>query len=324
MLVKKREFYRVQNTVVIFAFKRVDTIISLLLALSEFHFSKIILVCDGPVENDEISAQKCAAVREALSSHPWGCEVESRFSNINLGCKNSFVSNLNEIFAVEKAAIVLEDDTIPNEEFFRHCDYCLARYEENLDIGIVLGSNLIDEGGGLPGYAYSKIMSPWGWASWARVWQQFDPEVPLKTVLGNSEKYCVGSSAGIVEKIYWRELFTHAVKSQTTWALLLQRHLFDRELLAVYPHSNLIKNIGFNSESTHTKGKVPKYVSDSEPTEQVVSQKLAKANFPVLTDPVRDKLLISTVWHFDLYHVIRLFLGNLYRYKIKNIYIPRG
>lgn len=53
------------------------------------------------------------------------------------------------VFEKEEQAIILEDDCIPNLDFFRYCDEMLEKYKDDERVMMVSGSNYLKMGVGI-------------------------------------------------------------------------------------------------------------------------------------------------------------------------------
>ena len=73
-------------------------------------------------------------------------------------------------FKNEDKGIILEDDCVPNSDFFFFSAELLIRYENNKEIQMITGDNFQDgiiRGHG--SYYFSKLTHVWGWATWKRL-----------------------------------------------------------------------------------------------------------------------------------------------------------
>ncbi len=82
-------------------------------------------------------------------------------------------------FENEEEGIVLEDDCLPNEDFFRFCDSLLEKYRFDTRIMHISGTNLVSKKFSNDTYYFSKYTNVWGWASWRRVWVSYDENLSL-------------------------------------------------------------------------------------------------------------------------------------------------
>lgn len=216
---------------------------------------KLLVVADGPRIDRPHEAEKCAATRAIIDQVDWDCEVLTNYSDINLGCKRRVSSGIDWVFSQVEEAIILEDDCLPTQSFFQFCEVNLARYRHDERIFMIRGCNFQQEHSRTSySYYFSKYAHVWGWATWRRAWQQYDvsmktwPECKQSNLLQSvfHDKY---------EQQYWSDVFdmVHA-NNIDSWAYIWFYTLFSQSGLSIVPDRNLISNIGFGSDATHTFG----------------------------------------------------------------------
>ena len=216
--------------------------------------SKLYLIADGPSSDDEIA--QCKDTRKAIEERiDWNCEIEKIYSETNLGCANRIKTGLDIIFEKEDKAIILEDDTLPNISFFKFCDYCLEKYENDQTVFHVSGCNLFPNAKtDTSSYSFTSIINIWGWATWARAWKRYDIEMTSwksqdkKTFLKN---WCT-------TKQQLKDM--HAIfdlhcenKDPWTWDYQWVYTCWSNNGLSVISTQNLVQNLGMGPNSTHTK-----------------------------------------------------------------------
>jgi hypothetical protein len=149
--------------------------------------AKLYVISDGSRENNDSDISNVQICREIVNDFDWICDVSRIFSDKNLGCKKRVITGLNEVFSKEERAIILEDDCVPSEAFFEFCDWGLDRYENSNQVAIVSGSNLLDFKSELmPNNEdradFSIYINCWGWATWKRTWNEFDPYLSIQEI----------------------------------------------------------------------------------------------------------------------------------------------
>ena len=99
--------------------------------------ARLFLYQDGPRgERDMPGIEACRKIVEQVD---WPCEVHRMFQEKNYGCDPSeFISQRWAFSQVDKC-IVLEDDDVPTQSFFRFCKEMLDRYENDDRIGMIQG-----------------------------------------------------------------------------------------------------------------------------------------------------------------------------------------
>ena len=98
------------------------------------------------------------------------------FREKNLGCKNAVSKAINWFFDNEEMGIILEDDCLPNLNFFLFCEELLNKYKNEKEIGMISGNNFFEDKKIKNSYIFS-YGNIWGWASWKRAWQNYDVNI---------------------------------------------------------------------------------------------------------------------------------------------------
>lgn len=240
--------------VVFFVFKRPATTLKFLELMRDSGINKIYIFADGP--RNEIEKFETDIVKENVvkfsKSNP-KIKVISYYSKSNVGLKKNIINGLNRVFNIEGAAIIIEDDCLPNPDFFRFMSEMLAKYKDEQKIMSVNGTSP----GGIfkHSYDFTKYPQCWGWATWARAWKLYDP-----TLNNFNQKTwkILGQKLGLSRSLrwYWGTMLT-LVKSGwiNTWDYQWSFAHFYHCSLAIAPSVNLVQNIGFDSVATHTKFK---------------------------------------------------------------------
>ncbi len=214
---------------------------------------KLLVVADGARFPEE--AEKCQKAREIINQVDWECEVLTNFSDVNLGCKQRISSGLDWVFSEVEEAIILEDDCLPTASFFDFCQSLLERYRYDERIMHISGNNFQD-GQSRNDFSYylSKYTHIWGWASWRRAWKHYD--VTLKTWPQYKKSSMIGSICeSAYEQKYWADIFENVFNNSIdAWGYQWLYTCWFQSGLSVIPNSNLVSNIGFGLDATHTKG----------------------------------------------------------------------
>lgn len=219
--------------------------------------SHLFIAADGPRSTKEGEAEKCRYVRRWVLEHiDWDCEVKMLFRDENVGCGRGPSEAITWFFEHVEEGIILEDDCLPNETFFTFCLQLLDRYRDNDKISIISGNNFqqIQPMTLESDYYFSVFPSSNGWATWKRSWQGFDyylsdwPNVnkaKLKTYLFSEKEYAQ----------WWLNYFTwlYENKPDDMWDFQFHYLCMVRNQLAIIPKANLVKNIGYGPDATHSQ-----------------------------------------------------------------------
>lgn len=217
---------------------------------------KLLVVADGPRANRLGEKEKCAAARAIIDRVDWECEVLTNYSDLNLGCKQRVSSGIDWIFEQVEEAIILEDDCLPDSTFFRFCQEMLERYRYDSRIGMVSGDNFqFGRKSTDASYYFSHYSHIWGWASWRRAWQHYDRNAAIWPEFRDGN-YLKGLSSNRSELRHWLKALNSVYDEKVdTWDYQWTLSLWSQGMLTILPNVNLISNLGFEADATHTRGK---------------------------------------------------------------------
>ena len=250
--------YICETPVLLIFYNRPSTFEQVFEKVREAKPKTLILAQDGARNEDDLPGiQACRNIAESVD---WDCEVIKDYSEKNLGCGVRPYSAISNALNRFERVIILEDDCIPSQSFFRYCDELLVRYEDDDRIAYISGLNHFETWDcGNYDYFFTRAGAIWGWATWKKKWTRYydyyvngieDPyirkiylqQVGNKTVgearIAALEKAHKAKSTG--EKLsYW----------DTQWGFAE----YTQNMLAIVPRMNLIHNVGVGESSTHAK-----------------------------------------------------------------------
>jgi len=215
--------------------------------------SILLVVADGPRSEGTDETELCAQTRAVIEQVDWDCQVLTNFSETNLGCKRRVSSGLDWVFAAVEEAIVLEDDCLPHPTFFPFCETLLNYYRHDSRIMTISGDNFqFGQKRTQDSYYFSRYNHCWGWASWRRAWNYYDVEMQLWSVIkeGNWLQDLLKDDRTVQ---YWTDVFEAVVCDRIdTWDYQWTFACWIQHGLTVLPNINLVSNIGFGEDATHT------------------------------------------------------------------------
>lgn len=244
--------YQVKSPILFLIFNRPKETQVLFNAIREVKPKKLYVAADRPRSNgkDELVCEK---TKNILNQIDWDCELITLFREENLGCGKAVSSAITWFFENEEEGIILEDDCLPSEDFFRFTDTMLEKYRNDDRIGHICGTNFQDgivRGNG--DYYFSKTSPIWGWATWRRVWNKYDFKMSnldriykddVLSSLTNNKKHKIRIYNSFFET---KKGFIDTWDYQFFYTNLLNNHL------CIISNYNLISNIGFTEDATHT------------------------------------------------------------------------
>jgi hypothetical protein len=213
---------------------------------------RLMVAADGPRADHPADAQACTAVREVVADVDWPCELSRRVSAENLGCRYGPASGISWAFELVDEAIILEDDCVPDPSFFLYCSELLQRYRDQQQVMSIGGHRW--EGPDLPegeSYYFSSYPATWGWATWADRWQRLDLEMHTWPTLRASNwlQTLLNHPAAVA---YWHRRFDAMTSGLDAWDYAWLFSCWRWHGLSIRPNVNLVENIGFGPDATHT------------------------------------------------------------------------
>lgn len=242
--------------VLLIAWRRPHTTREVIDAVRRYAPDRFYVACDGPNPSRPDEEEKVTATREVIEKEvDWPCHVQHLFSLENQGCSVGPIRAISWFFENESEGIILEDDCVPHPDFFPFCEVLLQRYRDDERVWSIGGSNLQDghwRGDG--SYYFSRYAHCWGWASWRSRWRFFDRDLKLwPTIVDHG--YFPSLFVDPVERAYWAEIWWRTyLQSEplSWWDYQWFFSCLTNAGLSVLPNKNLVSNIGFGADATHT------------------------------------------------------------------------
>jgi hypothetical protein len=213
----------------------------------------IYIAADGPRRSIHSEEELCLKTREIVKSIDWDCAVKTLFQEEHRGCKKAVSAAVAWFFDHVEEGIILEDDCLPNASFYPFCQELLEKYRSENRIMMISGFNAVQQAEHAgKSYHFSHYGSIWGWATWKRAWRYFDPDM---------KRYRDQGTAHLLEHIIRdkREYKTRMKLFEATyngridsWGYAWSFARLINGGLSIVPKVNLVSNIGYGMNATHT------------------------------------------------------------------------
>jgi hypothetical protein len=238
---------------------------------------RLYVAADGP--RNAAETELCNGARRIAIAVDWPCEVRTLYRDRNLGCREAVSGAITWFFDQEEEGIILEDDCLPSADFFRFCSELLERFRSDPRIMAICGSCYADAGGAYPAsYYFSYYADIWGWATWRRAWKHYDLDMSRWPNFRRSGRFEALARGHDRRAAYWAKFFDAAHERRIdTWDYQWMYAVMEQSGLACYPIRNLVSNLGYRADATHTL--VADAGSEKGPLANLPHQKL---DFPLV------------------------------------------
>ena len=236
--------------VVLFAWRRAALTNRVLEAISIYKPTTFYVFIDGPQAESQTHEAQISEVLKLFNGLDWECDLRVVQSSINKGLRKSIISGLEQVMSEQNFALIFEDDCLPAPDFFAFADQASKKILHSGNFGILGGTYMGPKLRGFNSYSsfHYKI---WGWGLSNRAWQAFvqDQEISLRP--DYAHELIKRSSVGVLQRRFLMRQIRQR-EGNDTWALDFYLSQLRAGLLALYPTRNLVQNIGFGHDSTHT------------------------------------------------------------------------
>ena len=223
--------------------------------------AKLYIAADAPRNNNTPDIENCKNARAVTENIDWPCEVKRLYQEKNLGCSFGPRAAFDWFFLQEEEGIILEDDCVPHRDFFPFAAAMLEKYRNNKKIISINGSNLGYKLKNDESYFFSRFMNMWGWATWADRAKEIDYSLdkwkqmkyPFWFLYNKMGQHLFDIDINWYK--YWKHKFDLTVTKETItwWDWQWIWHQTMHQQLSIVPAVNLVTNIGFNEDATHTQ-----------------------------------------------------------------------
>lgn len=230
--------------VLIIGYSRCDSMINLIEIVLAGNPSKIYIALDGAKDQSAKMAQIeiLKSVEKFKSSTSVPIQVLQRTENLGSGA--GVISAVNWFFENETQGIILEDDLVVDENFFVYMNKAISILKTLPSALLASGTRLNSKYSNEVTLCSYPIV--WGWASTRDKWKLMSDLIFSK----NSFRKIEG---GLSEKAFWFTGKKRALKSRIdAWDIPLATGMRANGFESLVPPVNLVTNIGFDKNASHT------------------------------------------------------------------------
>ncbi len=209
--------------------------------------SDLFIFSDGA--KDELSQKAVAAVRELAENVTGFKSVKYIFRDRNYGLAQSIITGVTEIVKQFGKVIVLEDDLVVSPYFLNYMNDGLELYQNDESVASIHGYAFpIKER--MPETYFLHGADCWGWGTWKRAWDKFEPDgKKLEQLLKQKKLEKAFDFDGTQPNI--QMLKDQIAGKNNSWAIRWNASAFVNNMLTLYPGKSLVRNIGLDNSGQH-------------------------------------------------------------------------
>jgi hypothetical protein len=146
--------------------------------------------------------------------------------------------------------IVVEDDLVVKPRFLAFMNDALAAYADEPRVMQVSGFAFEVAGAKPEGPSFLPYATSWGWATWRRAWEKFDPAAKgWERLRSDPDLRKRFNLEGALDN---SEMLEAQMEGRSdSWAIRWEWAVFASGGLVLYPPRTLVENIGFDGSGTH-------------------------------------------------------------------------
>jgi hypothetical protein len=199
---------------------------------------------------DNKSRPKVEETRQYLKTITGFNSVKIVERDRNFGLANNVIDGVTAIVNEYEKVIVIEDDIVSSPHMLKYFNDALNRYEDEekvMHIGAYMFPIDIE---GMPETFFFRLATSWGWATWKRAWQHFNPDIEELYRQFNAEKIHGFS----IERTgnFWRIFQKFRKGDNDSWAIRWYASIFLKGGLGLHPAVSMVNNIGHDGSGTHS------------------------------------------------------------------------
>ncbi len=236
--------------IALFVYRRLEHTrhaIESLLENKESSATDLIVFSDGPKAPKQVN--DVDAVRNFVRTVRGFRSVRLVERHQNIGLAQSITSGISEVLKTNNSVIVVEDDLITSPFFLAFMNDGLLSYREDNRVVSIHGYVYpVDDP--LPETFFLRGADCWGWATWRRGWQFFNPDGA--SLLHELERRNLMSDFDFEGAFPFTQMLRDQIEGRNdSWAIRWYASAFLSDKLTLYPGRSLVQNTGIDGSGTH-------------------------------------------------------------------------
>lgn len=167
----------------------------------------------------------------------------------NFGLARSIIEGVSYMCDEHERVIVLEDDLVTSPYFLKYMNEGLEKYQDEQQV-ISIHGYVYPTKQTLPETFFLKGADCWGWATWKRGWELFDPDG--QTLLDELKRRKITRQFDFEGSYPYTKMLQNQIAGKNnSWAIRWYASAFLKGKLTLYPGRSLVHNIGMDGSGAH-------------------------------------------------------------------------
>lgn len=217
--------------------------------------SLLYIFADGPKDNaSDIVKQKIKDLRTYIHTISGFKDIIIEEADRNKGLANSITYGVSKVIEKHGRIVVIEDDVVTSSHFLHYINQSLELYKDENDVICINGASFFNSAPISEHTFFQYGADCQGWATWKRGWAIFNPNGTelLNTIVANSQYLYELTYNNTYDYI---NMLKGTIEGKIdSWAIKWLCSAIVNRKLCLYPSKSLVRNVGFDSEATNTKG----------------------------------------------------------------------
>lgn len=244
---------RTYAPILLFVYNRPDHLKQLIASLqanAEAAQSMLFIYTDAA--RNKADEEQVNKVREVIRHIDGFAAIEVIERTTNWGLARNIIGGVTEQIQRYGRVIVLEDDLVVAPYFLRFMNDALEAYKDEPQVGHIQACDFTQDAS-LPDTFLIKFTGSWGWATWERAWQHFNPDG--QALLSELESRHLTRRFDFNGNYRFTRMLRRQVQGKNnSWAIRWNASLFLKDMLSLNVGRSLVQNKGFDGSGTHCGG----------------------------------------------------------------------
>lgn len=232
--------------------------------------SDLIIFSEAAKENKEDKI-KVSKVRKVIENCNGFKSIQIKKRDKNFGLYKNFTEGITEICNKYGKIIVVEDDNKVSKYFLNFINDGLNMYSNHHKVCSINGWFFPGKND-LENNFFLKGGDTWGWGTWGRAWNEFNPDTGflLREIKERKliKKFNLNNSFD-----YYKMLEKRHLELNESHSIIWKASTFLKNMYSLCPARSFVKNIGFDGSGTHNKKAVPVYLNQKIENYQIKLKK---------------------------------------------------